>query len=199
MYKVNTLKTLKAHLGLLLIAVPIPLLLIPAATPIGGAPGLSVLLHLLTGFAPGLLLLGINLACFLFASFVLGWRSGAKTLYAAFFLSAAVEVTHRLAPHYAIADPAMQWLAQAAASVLLGLGLAMAMEEGFAPAGTAALAASFQKLWRWPVVASLWGMDFGISAGTALAMNFLAGLRTFFGACVMYLVMLIYKKYVGTR
>lgn len=193
------MKILQAHIGLLLIAVPIPLLLIPAATPIGGAPGLSVLLHLLTGLAPGLLLFLINLACFIFASCILGWRRGAKTLYAAFFLSAAVEATHRLAPHYVIGEPAMQWAAQAAASILLGIGLFMAMREEYAPAGTAALAASFEKLWRWPVIYSLWGMDFAISAGAALAIDTLTGLRTFFGACVMYLTMLVCRKYVGAR
>lgn len=184
------MKILKGHFGLLLIALPIPLLLIPSATPIGGAPGLSVLLHLLTGFSPGGLLFGINLACFLFAGLVMGWSFGARTLYAAFFLSAAVEATHRLAPHYLIADEGQQWLAQAAASALIGVGLFLAFEENYAPAGTAALAASFKKLWGWPVIYSLWGIDFFISLASALRLNPITGLRTFFGACVMYLVML---------
>lgn len=184
---------IKANVGLLLIALPIPLLLIPARTPIGGAPGIATLVHLLSGASPGFVILIFNLFCFLLAGFFCGWKFGGQTLYAACFLSLVIEMAHRLFPAYALLMPWQQWGAQTVASILMGWGLWWAIQTGFAPAGTAALATIFKKLWHWPIIYSLWGMDFGISVATGMTMGMMTGVRTFFGACVMYLTMTILK------
>lgn len=189
----------KAHLGLLLIALPIAVLLIPAKTPIGGAPGIAVLLHLWTGVAPGVLLFLINLACFLFATVTVGWSFGFRAMYAAIVLSVVVELTHRLLPVYSIDQAVLQWVAQFFASLLMGLGLFWAIQTNYAPAGTAALAASFEKLWHFRVVRVLWGIDFGISIVTGFSLGLETGIRTFFGACVMYSIMLMASRRTPLR
>lgn len=187
------MKILKGHAGLFLIALAVSALLIPSATPIGGAPGLGVLLHLLTGFPPGMIILVINLFCCLFACLVQGWSYGMKTLYAAFFLSISIDLLHWLLPKYHIAGSFLPWGAQSIASLAVGLGLWWAITSDYAPAGTAALATGFQKLRGWPVIYSLWSIDLGISLGAAACINVQTGIRTFFGACVMYFLMLFLK------
>lgn len=190
---------LKGHIGLFLIGAPVALLLIPVKTPSGGAAGLGVLLHLLTGLPPGMMIFAITLFCFLSAGFVLGWKVGIKTLYAQFFLSATVDFLHTLLPHFEILTPWMQWGGQALANIVMGLGLWWAMEAGFPPAGTAALSSIFKKLWGWPVIYSMWVIDIGISLGAGFAMDLSTGLRTFFGACVMYSTMTFLKLLRGTK
>lgn len=186
---------LKAHIGFLLMALPVALLLIPAHTPIGGAPGIAVLLHLLTGFPAGVLLFLINFACFLFAMVALGRSFGFRAIYAACFLSMVVEVARRLAPGYTIDQPIFQWIAQGFASLLMGFGLFWAIEAGYAPAGTTALAETLSRIWNFPVVWILWGIDLGVSIAAGFFLNPGAGLRTFFGACVMYVTMINIERF----
>lgn len=187
------------HGGLILLAAPISTLLIPAKTAIGGAPGLGVLIHLITGISPGTIIFSINIFCFLLAGKVLGWRAGFKTLYAALFLGFFVEGLYRLLPHYQIANFWISWLTQTIASLLMGLGLWISVRAGYAPAGTTALAAVLEKKWGWPLIYSLWVMDLGISLGCFYAISLKSGVQTFYGASIMYLTMTQLGRYSKAR
>lgn len=190
---INKHPLLTAHIGLLLLALPIPLLLFPSKTPIGGVPGLAALLFFLTGWSPGLITLVLFLLCFLLAQVTLGSKRTLQSIYASTLLSLLVEGIYRLCPLTPVEHPYLAWPMQTLAAGLMGIGLLLTVKADYPPAGTAVLSVILSKFTPLGVLFWLIVFDLAIALATAIWMDWLTAARTLFG------IVLMYAAYRGTQ
>lgn len=175
-----------AHIGLLLVAAPIPLLLFPCKTPVGGVPGLASLLFFCTGWPPGIIMLALNLATLALAAATIGIRHSGRSLYAALVLALVVEGLYRVFPLPIVAGGPWPWVMQTIAAIMMGAGLATAVAAGYAPAGTAILSVILNRYTGIRTVIWMTAMDVAIAAATTIWINAFTGVRTLVGIGLMY-------------
>ncbi len=93
----QVLRVMKSYgsitLGALIAALGLNLFLVPHNIVSGGASGVAVLVHSLTGFPMGTLVLLINIPLFVIGAIVLGGGFGLKSLYGTAIFSILIDIT----------------------------------------------------------------------------------------------------------
>lgn len=184
-------RLLRAHIGLLLVAIPIPLLLFPSKTPVGGVPGFASFLFFCTGWPPGAIMLALNLATLGLTAVTIGIRHSGRSLYAALVLAVIVEGLYRLVPLPVVTTGLWPWIMQAAAAIIMGSGLAIAVAADYSPAGTAILSVILNHYTGIRTVIWMAAMDAMIAIVTAIWISVSAGARTLVGITLMYTAYII--------
>lgn len=138
-------------LGVLITAAALNMFLIPNKIADGGVSGLAIVLHYVSDWPVGVIMLSLNIPLLLLGIKVLGASFGVYTLYGAVVLSLAVDL---LAPYMPTATTDLL-LSSIYGGVLVGLGMGLVFRSGGTTAGTDVAAAILNKL-------------FGISLGQAL-------------------------------
>lgn len=138
-------------LGVLITAAALNMFLIPNKIADGGVSGLAIVLHYVSDWPVGVIMLSLNIPLLLLGIKVLGASFGVYTLYGAVVLSLAVDL---LAPYMPTATTDLL-LSSIYGGVLVGLGMGLVFRFGGTTAGTDVAAAILNKL-------------FGISLGQAL-------------------------------
>lgn len=128
-------------LGVLLSALGINLFLSPHAIVSGGASGVAILVHSLTGFSVGLFMLLCNIPLFLLGVFFLGHGFGIRSLYGTVLFSVLTDATAFLP---SLTDNLM--MAAVFGGALLGVGIGIIFLAGASGGGTDILAALGHKI-----------------------------------------------------
>lgn len=131
-------------LGIILAAFAMNMFFIPHKIAAGGISGLSTVLHYLTGWPVGALMLAFNIPIFIFGVKLLGTRYGITTLYGAAMLSFFIDLLAPFTP--VLTDDIL--LNALYGGVVTGVGMGLVFRFGGNTAGTALLAAIFNKLFR---------------------------------------------------
>jgi uncharacterized membrane-anchored protein YitT (DUF2179 family) len=137
--------------GALITAGALNMFLVPNRIADGGVSGLATVLHYVSGWPVGVIMLSLNIPLLLCGIKVLGASFGIYTLYGAVVLSFAVDL---LAPYIPVLTRDLL-LSSIYGGVLTGLGMGLVFRSGGTTAGTDVAAAILHK----------W---FGISLGQAL-------------------------------
>ncbi len=167
-------------LGVLVASLGLNLFLVPHEIVSGGASGIAIIVHHVTGFPVGILMLAINIPLFILGAVFLGGGFGIRSLYGTVLFSIFTDATSFL--------PCLTGNVLMAAIFgggMLGIGFATVFLSGASTGGTDILAALGHKL--------ISAVDLGqwitlidlviISAGAALFRNtelVLAGILTLF-------------------
>lgn len=131
-------------LGIVLAAFAMNMFFIPHKIAAGGISGLSTVLHYLTGWPVGVLMLAFNIPIFIVGVKLLGTRYGITTLYGAAMLSFFIDLLTPYTP--VLTDDIL--LNALYGGVVTGIGMGLVFRFGGNTAGTALLAAIFNKLFR---------------------------------------------------
>lgn len=128
-------------LGALLSALGLNLFLAPHSIVSGGASGVAVMVHALTGFPMGTLVLLINIPLFVLGVIILGGGFGLKSLYGTAVFSILIDITSFL-------PPATENMLMSAifGGTLFGLGFGMIFLAGATSGGTDILAAVLHRV-----------------------------------------------------
>ena len=129
--------------GALIAALGLNLFLAPHNIVSGGASGVAIIVHRLTGFPIGILILFINIPLFIAGAIFLGSGFGLKSLYGTVMFSVLIDAT-------AFLPPLTQNLLMASCfgGVLFGIGFGIIFLSGASSGGTDILAALGHKLIR---------------------------------------------------
>lgn len=138
-------------LGIFITALAMNLFFIPHKIASGGIGGLATVLHYLFGLPVGAIMFAFNVPIFILGVKLLGARYGMNTLYGATMLSVFIDLTGRFTP--VVTEDI--FLNALYGGIMSGVGLGLVFRFKGNTAGTAMLAAIFNKL-------------FNISVGQAL-------------------------------
>ncbi len=127
--------------GALLAALGLNLFLAPLEIVSGGASGVAVLVHSLTGFPMGTLILLINIPLFVIGAWILGGGFGIRSLYGTAIFSILIDIT-------AFLPSVTENLLMAAifGGALFGFGFGIIFLSGATSGGTDILAALLNRL-----------------------------------------------------
>lgn len=128
-------------LGALLTATALNMFLVPNRIADGGVSGLAIVLHYLSGWPVGMIMLAVNIPLLLCGIRVLGASFGIYTLYGAVVLSLAVDL---LAPYVPVLTRDLL-LSAVYGGVLNGAGMGIVFRFGGTTAGTDVAAAILNK------------------------------------------------------
>ncbi|MDU4959284.1 MAG: YitT family protein [Sporomusaceae bacterium] len=142
-------------LGALLTAAALNVFLVPNRIADGGVSGLAIVLHYLSGWPVGMIMLAVNIPLLLCGVKVLGASFGIYTLYGAIVLSFAVDL---LAPYMPILTRDLL-LSAVYGGVLNGLGMGIVFRFGGTTAGTDVAAAILNKWFGVSLGQALFGVD----------------------------------------
>ncbi len=127
--------------GALLAAVGLNLFLAPLEIVSGGASGIAVLVHSLTGFPMGTLILLINIPLFAIGAWILGGGFGVRSLYGTAIFSILIDITTFL-PH--VTENLL--MAAIFGGALFGVGFGIIFLSGATSGGTDILATLLNRL-----------------------------------------------------
>jgi uncharacterized membrane-anchored protein YitT (DUF2179 family) len=116
----------------------------PATVTSGGATGVAMMLYYSTGLPVGLTLFAINGALILVASFMIGFRFSAKTIYAIAFLSVAMGMMQTI-PNDLIGMAGDRLLSSILGGALGGVSLGIVFLQGGSTGGTDIIAMIINK------------------------------------------------------
>lgn len=143
-------------LGALITATALNMFLIPNKVAAGGVSGLATVLHYMSGWPVGVLMLGLNIPLLIGGVKVLGASFGVYTLFGAAIMSIAIDL---LAPYTPVLTQDLL-LNSLYGGVLSGIGMGLVFRFGGTTAGTDVAAAILNKLFGFSVGQSLLGADF---------------------------------------
>ncbi|MEG6584963.1 YitT family protein [Dendrosporobacter sp. 1207_IL3150] len=146
--------------GIVLTAAALNMFLIPNKIAAGGVSGLATVLHYLSGWSVGLIMLAFNIPLFFVGIKILGTRYGLNTLYGAAALSISIDL---LAPYTPVLTHDLL-LSSLYGGVLSGIGMGLVFRFKGNTAGTAMAAAILNKLYGISVGQALLAADFLVVA-----------------------------------
>ncbi|QJW45574.1 YitT family protein [bacterium BFN5] len=147
-------------IGIILTATALNMFLIPNKVAAGGVSGLATVLHYLSGWPVGMIMLVFNVPLFFLGIKILGPRYGINTLYGAAALSLSIDL---LAPYTPVLTHDLL-LSSLYGGVLSGVGMGLVFRFKGNTAGTAMAAAIINKLYGISVGQALLAADFLVVA-----------------------------------
>lgn len=128
-------------IGLLVYSFAWTCVLLPAGVVGGGSSGIALIIYYATGGLQGGIPLGIsylviNSILLIIASFVIGWKFGAKTLYAIGFVSLAMSLLQEYVPNDVLGLASDRLLSAILGAAAAGFGVALCLNQGGSTGGT---------------------------------------------------------------
>jgi uncharacterized membrane-anchored protein YitT (DUF2179 family) len=143
-------------IGAVITAVSLNMFLIPNKVAAGGVSGLATVLHYLTNWPVGLIMLAFNIPLFIIGLKVMGARYGINTLFGAGVLSVAIDV---MAPFTPVLTSDLL-LNSLYGGVVGGIGMGIVFRSKGNTAGTALAAVILNKLLGFRVGQAMMAADF---------------------------------------
>jgi len=143
-------------IGAVITAVSLNMFLIPNKVAAGGVSGLATVLHYLTNWPVGMIMLAFNIPLFIIGLKVMGARYGINTLFGAGILSVAIDV---MAPFTPVLTSDLL-LNSLYGGVVGGIGMGIVFRSKGNTAGTALAAVILNKLFGFRVGQAMMAADF---------------------------------------
>ncbi len=141
----KTMKYIKIHLGLLIVALGFHTFMVPSNLAAGGVSGLALVIHsLIPSINVGIFMLIMNVILFILGFLIIGKEFGGLTVYCSLFLSGAIAVLSKFFPLNApLVDDLLINLVMG--TLIQGVGMALVFYENASTGGTDVLAKMINK------------------------------------------------------
>jgi uncharacterized membrane-anchored protein YitT (DUF2179 family) len=182
--KIVSKNSMLLNFGLFLVAAGIHIFRNPNKFASGGISGLSLLIsHYLPGWSKGALMLALNFVVLLLGYFVLGRKSGTKSLYGTFMLSGMIWFLEIVMPLNGplTNDKFMEFIF----SVFVpGFGSALVFHAGASTGGTDIVAQILKKFFKLNISSGLMLVDFIIAVSSGLMFGLSSMLYSVLGVII---------------
>ncbi|MFC0522099.1 YitT family protein [Pontibacillus salicampi] len=169
------------NLGVFCVAANVHFFLSPNNLATGGISGLSILMNeVFPGMPLGLVMLILNIVCFLLGFIFIGFQFGVKTIYTSFAVSFMVWALEEFAPmEQPLSDDILIQLIIGQA--IAAAGIAMVFHQGASTGGTDIIAMILNKFFSIEMGKAVLFSDIAIAGSSVLIFGPQVGLYAFFG------------------
>lgn len=177
----KVLSFLIINLGVFCLAVNVHFFLSPNNLATGGVSGLSIVLHnIYPDISLGLVMLILNVICFILGFIFIGFNFGAKTIYTSFAVSFMVWALERFAP---LSQPLSEdiLIQLIIGQMIAAAGIAMVFHQGASTGGTDIIAMIINKFFSLELGKAVLLSDIAIATSSIFLFGPQVGLYAFFG------------------
>ncbi|KGP72606.1 YitT family protein [Pontibacillus yanchengensis] len=177
----NILSFIVINLGVFCVAANVHFFLSPNSLATGGVSGLSIVLNdVFPDMSLGLVMLILNVICFLLGFIFIGFKFGSKTIYTSFAVSFMVWALEKFAPmDQPLSDDILIQLIIGQA--IAAAGIAMVFHQGASTGGTDIIAMILNKYLSIDMGKAVLFSDIAIAASSIFVFGPQIGLYAFFG------------------